>query len=327
MLKDQAGSKVQISIVMPLFNKENTVERAIRSVLSQTDADFELIIVDDGSTDLSYQRCLTFVDPRIRIIQQTNQGVAAARNNGVEAGTGTYLCFLDADDAYEPSFLQQIRALVALNPDAALYSCRYQVMAKSGKLQQFKCQYANDFAGPVADFFNAYRQNRGFICSSCFAISRTMFQRAGGFPAGVRIGEDISLWLKAALLGPTLFSGTLGATIYQDAENRTETTQPDVVAAHIAYFLRDNAWTAGVSAAQVRSAQHFIRANTLVSALGALSNGKVQLARQYADLLQPHYPFRALLVRLCSLMPTSWFEALRHIRNLVTTQKFYRKNH
>lgn len=304
---------------MPLFNKATTVERAVRSVLMQTEADFELIIVDDGSTDQSYQRCLAIADMRIRVIRQANQGVAAARNRGVEACSGTYICFLDADDAYEPNFLRQIRGLIALNPNAALYSCHYQVVTRSGDLQQFNCQYSADFAGPVDDFFTAYRRNRGLICSSCFAIRRTVFQQIGGFPAGVRIGEDISLWIKAALSGPLMFSGTIGATIYQNAENRTETTQPDVVAAHITWLLQDNAWTEGLSVEKVSSARHFIRANALVSALGALSYGKVQLARQYAELLQPHYPGRALLIRLCCRMPGRWIQALRHIRNRLTT--------
>ncbi|HZV11070.1 MAG TPA: glycosyltransferase family 2 protein, partial [Novosphingobium sp.] len=91
-----------VSVIMPVYNVEPYVAEAITSVLAQTYADFELIIVDDGGQDRSVEICQGFEDPRIRIVHQANRGLAGARNTGILAARGRYLAFLDSDDRWLP---------------------------------------------------------------------------------------------------------------------------------------------------------------------------------------------------------------------------------
>lgn len=87
---------MKYSVVIPLYNKEHYIAGTLRSVLAQTYPDYEVIVVDDGSTDHSLQACKEVRSDKIRVVQQVNQGVSAARNKGIELGGGEYICFLDA---------------------------------------------------------------------------------------------------------------------------------------------------------------------------------------------------------------------------------------
>lgn len=99
---------VIVSVVMPVYNAEAYLSRSIQSVLAQTFCDFELILINDGSGDLSYSICKEFasMDQRIRVINQENRGPSAARNRGIKEAKGKYLCFIDSDDAYLPEYLE-----------------------------------------------------------------------------------------------------------------------------------------------------------------------------------------------------------------------------
>ena len=110
---------MKYSVVIPLYNKEHYIASTLRSVLAQTYPDYEVIVVDDGSTDNSLQTCKTVQSDKIQIVQQANQGVSAARNKGIELAAGEYICFLDADDAWHPDYLQNIETIVQKYPQSA----------------------------------------------------------------------------------------------------------------------------------------------------------------------------------------------------------------
>ena len=127
------------SVVIPVFNKKNYVQHAIESVLHQEYLSevggVELIVVDDGSTDGSYiiaEQTLQNVDIKTTLIRKENGGVSSARNLGAKKANGTYICFLDADDWWEPTFLQEINILISQYPEAALYGTNYYLI-KNGK--------------------------------------------------------------------------------------------------------------------------------------------------------------------------------------------------
>ena len=114
----------RVDIIMPLYNKASTVERAVRSILAQTMTDWRLIVVDDGSTDDGPQRVRAIDDPRIEIVTQANAGPGAARNAGLDRATAPYVAFLDADDEWLPDYLS--RALNAIEEqDVALVASMY----------------------------------------------------------------------------------------------------------------------------------------------------------------------------------------------------------
>lgn len=111
----------EVSVIIPCYNHGRYLPHAVNSVLAQTFADWEAIIVDDGSTDDTRQVAAQFTDPRVRYIYQKNRGLSAARNTGIRAAQGKYLAFLDADDEWEPEFLAVcLAALSAQNTLAAV---------------------------------------------------------------------------------------------------------------------------------------------------------------------------------------------------------------
>ena len=121
---------MKFSIIIPLYNKVPYVAKAIQSVLAQTFTDYELVIVDDGSEDNSADVAAKVIEGHVncRLMKQENEGVSVARNNGVSVSQGEYLCFLDADDWWEPTFLEELDQLVAEFPDAGIYGTNYTIV-------------------------------------------------------------------------------------------------------------------------------------------------------------------------------------------------------
>ncbi|NIA10441.1 MAG: glycosyltransferase, partial [Nitrospiraceae bacterium] len=124
----------KVSAVIPLYNKAPYIQRALRSVLAQIFQDFEIIVIDDGSTDDGAQIVKSIPDKRIRLIQQENAGVSAARNRGIKEAKGDLIAFLDADDAWKSEFLETILRLKKKFPEAGAYATAYEMVFPSGKI-------------------------------------------------------------------------------------------------------------------------------------------------------------------------------------------------
>ena len=192
--------KPKFSIIVPLYNKVLYVRKTLESVMSQTFSDWECIIVDDGSTDNSAAVCEEFSNTLIpsssnpiRLIRQPNSGVAKARNVGVENSHGEFLCFLDADDWWEPNFLEEMDRIIQDYPDAGLYAMNY-IYYKPGKTQ-----VALKLARGYMNYPKAYMEGPMPIWTGATCMSRKVFDEMGGFPVGIKLGEDFLLWAKTAL--------------------------------------------------------------------------------------------------------------------------------
>ena len=214
---------MKISIVIPLYNKERSIKRAIKSVLNQTYRDIELIIVDDGSTDNSLLKAKEIEDDRIFIYRQENQGVSAARNKGIELSRSCYICLLDADDEWLPNHLENIVKLIKKEPNAGLYLSRFAEYDAKGEYFLGNISLPENYIGEVYDFFRTFANSRSLVCSSNSCINKEFFEQIeGGFPIGRKVGEDIYVWLRLALISKVLFSSEVTSLIHRDAENRTE---------------------------------------------------------------------------------------------------------
>ena len=119
--------KSDISVVIPLYNKEKEIARTLRSVLAQTSQPLEIIVVDDGSTDGSAARVEEIGSPLIRLIRQENRGVSAARNRAMQEACGEYAALLDGDDTWEPGYLAEIERLIAAYPNCGAYATSFNV--------------------------------------------------------------------------------------------------------------------------------------------------------------------------------------------------------
>ena len=189
-----------ISVIIPLYNKEAGVATALRSVLAQTYQDFEIVIVDDGSTDGSVAVVETFNDPRIRLIRQQNAGVSAARNRGIEEAKGEHVAFLDADDEWMPEFLKEICTLQTAFPNCKAQATNY-IFNSNGKKSPTilrRIPFKGE-RGVLSNYFKVASCSHPPVWTSAVCIERKLLQEIGGFPIGIKSGEDLLTWARIAV--------------------------------------------------------------------------------------------------------------------------------
>ena len=232
---------MRFSVIIPLYNKAPYIRKALGSVLAQTYTDYELIIVDDGSTDGSAEIAEAMLNEAIRqqgyeakgtedevkgyrlkvkgkensgaetngyklspinykLIRQANSGVSAARNTGVAASTGDYVAFLDADDWWNPTYLERMAQLTNDYPDAGLYACNYYYH-KDG-VNIIKVDIPTGYFNYPKEYFKNFAMP---VTSISVVIPRKVLSDIGGFPIGIKLGEDFLLWSKIALCYPVAF--------------------------------------------------------------------------------------------------------------------------
>jgi glycosyltransferase involved in cell wall biosynthesis len=196
---------MRISVVMPLYNKAASVGAAIESVLSQTRGDFELFVVDDGSTDGSAAAARAFVDPRLRLIEQKNSGVSAARNAGVAAASGDWIAFLDADDRWEPRFLELLSRAAEEEPRAVAAFSNMRVEENGRSRLVLESAKGSILIEDYAAWFTSHRGN-GLHPSSSL-VKKSALLASGSFPEGVRSGEDTDTWFRLGWEGPVVYEG------------------------------------------------------------------------------------------------------------------------
>ena len=189
-----------ISVIIPLYNKETGIATALRSVLAQTYQDFEAIVVDDGSTDRSATIVKSINDPRIRLIHQQNAGVSAARNRGIAEAKGEYIAFLDADDEWMPEFLGEIVALQREFPECKAQATNYVFNSRGVKSQTIlrKIPFKSE-RGILTNYFEVASCSHPPVWTSAVCIERELLQEIGGFPVGVKLGEDLLVWARIAM--------------------------------------------------------------------------------------------------------------------------------
>jgi glycosyltransferase involved in cell wall biosynthesis len=199
------------SIIIPLYNKAPYIAKAIQSVANQTFKEFELIVIDDGSKDcplppeggnlkqrLSFiENCEDFVK-KVRIIKQENQGVSNTRNNGVKLAKYDYIAFLDADDWWEPTFLEEMKALIEDCPEAGIYGSGY-FKVKNGQFIPAKIAVGAEFKCGYIDYFKVYAQTLWMpLWTGAVVIPKTIYEEFNGFKPELKMGEDFHLWVRIA---------------------------------------------------------------------------------------------------------------------------------
>jgi len=180
----------QFSVIIPTYNRQKFLRKAVATVLSQTVEDWELIIVDDGSTDATAAMVSGYEDARIRFVVQENRGPAAARNHGLRLATAPWVAFLDSDDWWLPEKLQRAREFMERYPEVEVFHTD-EVWFRRGKfLAQKKWHQKPD--GRV------YRQVLPLCCISISTavVRRSVFEAVGVFDEGFEACEDYDLWLR-----------------------------------------------------------------------------------------------------------------------------------
>ena len=213
---------MRFSIIIPLYNKAPYVSKAILSVLSQTFTDYELVIMDDGSSDNSYEVARNTIEGQgnCHLYSQKNSGVSMARNNAASLSHGDFLCFLDADDWWAPTFLEEMKGLIDVFPDAGIYGTNYTIVNEA----QHKTRVATIGVDPgfrkgYINYCQVYAKTLAMpLWTGAVCIPRLVFDEMQGFPEGIRLGEDFLLWIRIALKYKVAFLNTPLAFYNQDVE-------------------------------------------------------------------------------------------------------------
>lgn len=220
-------SKLAFSVVIPLYNKRAHIQRTLQSVLNQAQRDYEIVIVDDGSTDggvtLIQQTFAEQIEnDTIRIFRQVNAGVSAARNRGVEESEGEVIAFLDADDTWEPNYLAEIANLRGAFPEAGAFTTGYQMVFNVSEFVDPKIRFRKPHpsAGILDDYFDVGSRGALPFMMSSFCIRKALFKEIGKFPLGEAMGEDQDLFCKTALAAPIAYSPHVLSFYHQDTDNR-----------------------------------------------------------------------------------------------------------
>ena len=184
------------SVVIPTYNRAGFLEAAIESVLDQSFCDFELIVIDDGSTDQTEQLVRDFKDKRLIYVRQTQGGVSAARNAGIQHSGGRFICFLDSDDRFKNSKLEIARRYIQDFPEIMIFHTE-ELWYRYGKILNQKKIHKKP-EGNV--FVNALK-----LCCigmSTTVVRRDLFDKIGDFDENFQACEDYELWLRATALYP-----------------------------------------------------------------------------------------------------------------------------
>lgn len=193
------------SVVVPAFNAERTIAATMRSVLMQTRSDFELLVVDDGSTDATAERVEGLAgDPRVRLLRQENSGVATARNSGIAAARGRFVSFLDSDDLWLPSYLETMGDALDANDDAGLAFTDAWVWDEH--VRRFARQTIMVTGNPPVVVPDDPRELFRLLLAGNFVytsatVRRSVLAEVGGFNGAVSPAEDWELWLRVAAHG------------------------------------------------------------------------------------------------------------------------------
>lgn len=187
-----------ISIIIPLYNKEQQIAHTLHTVFAQTYTDYEIVIVDDGSKDRSAEIVASMNDHRIRLIHQENAGVSAARNRGIAEARGEFIALLDADDEWKTDYLETQMQLVADYPQCDVYATNYEFRNAQGKaastiIRRLPFTHAT---GILSNYFEVASVSHPPLWTSAVMVRKSALESVGGFPIGIKSGEDLLTWAR-----------------------------------------------------------------------------------------------------------------------------------
>lgn len=211
-----------ISVIIPLYNKEKTISRAVNSVLNQTYRNFEVIIVNDGSTDKSLNIAQSIPDNRIKIITKENGGVSSARNMGIKMATYDYIAFLDSDDMWLPWHLQNVCRMINEHLDAAIgaYSSKLRKCLSANECSSIKYKIGKDVL--IDNYIKEAAVRDDLIHSSNWAVKKSCFYNIGFYNESLSYGEDVEFYYRLFKKYKLVNYTSVTAVYVLDADNRSD---------------------------------------------------------------------------------------------------------
>jgi glycosyltransferase involved in cell wall biosynthesis len=291
-----------VSVVIPLFNKKNYVANAVQSVLAQTFQDFEIIVVNDGSTDGSAEVVKACNDSRINLIEQTNAGVSAARNTGITASRGEWIAFLDADDIWLPNNLASHLAIINLNPHISWSAGNFLLCQGGQKKREISIptdliqRMDNGVAPDALELLS-----RGLFCTITVIVRKSIFKEIGLMDTTLKTAEDLDLWLRIALRYPRLAYCLIPIAEYRDVPeslSRSKITDPQSLA-HFEFarkYLKVSRELAADRGAIVLTlCRNLVETGIKKLLLSGHTEAAVDAIREFTELIEPSTRYRLQL--------------------------------
>jgi GT2 family glycosyltransferase len=225
----------RFSVVIPAYNTADTLGEAINSVLAQTRQDFEIVVVDDGSSDNTAAIAEGFADQRVHVYRQENAGPSAARNRGIAEAVGDYVSWLDSDDLWLPDYLAEIGRALEENPRADFAYTHSWILDASGRFRSAPTGAWHRPSTPMLprDQFVAELLQECFVSDP--TIRRAALEQVGGYDETMSHGEDWEMWLRLANSGFEAVRVAGPLSIYRDrpGSHSTDRTAMDVAPAAV----------------------------------------------------------------------------------------------
>ncbi|MBE0471435.1 MAG: glycosyltransferase family 2 protein [Methyloprofundus sp.] len=274
------------TVVIPLYNKGVHIVPTLMSVLAQSFRNFEVIVVDDGSTDDSLEKVQSVVDERIKVIHQNNQGVSVARNRGIQEAKGEYIAFLDADDFWYEWHLDELHRLTSNFRGYGVYSVAHEICRDKKLFTPRTWGGESGFCGVVDNFYAAFSESLSLVNSTTACLPRDLLLEIKGFPEGIKKGEDVYVWLKAASLKGLVYSSKICARYNQDAQSRSNLNLSDEIPFYLVWlnksFIREE-----VPTHLKNSAKKFFEAGIFYNAAGFRLDGNLKALSKLKELNIP----------------------------------------
>jgi len=268
-----------ISVIIPLYNKQDYILRTIDSVLSQSFSDFELLVIDDGSTDRSIDLLSSVSDSRLRIHTHSNSGVSYTRNKGFQLANSELVTFLDADDLWKENFLETIINLSVKYPQAGAYSTCYERVTPNGDVRSVNIFALDDIEGEdgiIPNFFKMALYEMA-VNSSVIAVRKSVYNKIGGFLEGIKHGEDLEYFGRIALNFPIAYSKKIEGIYSVDIDDSVSTLA-DYYEMPIIDLYKDYKSDANLTADQEYYLEEYINRIRLDKCFWALMKDKGALA-------------------------------------------------
>lgn len=217
------------SIIIPLYNKEAHVKNTIRSVINQSYNNFEILVINDGSTDASLEIVNAINDSRIKVFSKINEGVSSARNFGIKKATGEFVAFLDADDVWEVSFLEHINYLITQFPQESVFSTAIKISTSKKTYNANYLHLPNDKQVMLIDFFRSSMDHPILSGSSC-VLKKESLDKIGWFNTTLKTGEDTDFWIRIGLIFKVVFSIKILVTVVISDKSLTKQNRKEYLA-------------------------------------------------------------------------------------------------
>lgn len=316
-----------VSVVIPVHQKGPYVQRALRSVFGQTMGRFEVIVIDDGSTDEAPQVLGEIADPRLVVHRQEKQGVSVARNCGIALAQAPWVAFLDADDEWLPEFLQSTLGIIESFPGVtAVFSNLWDHQVGRPMLSRVACQ------GPIVrDYFATLIKNNGMgMSSSSVVVSKAHVLGCGGFADGVAHYEDMDLWARLAWSGEVAFCPQSLAVYHSEVPGSASKNVREGITPYPAVLRTYEEWDArGKIPSRLRDssrryANWFLAWNVMELAHQGLRQEARQrlTSTQWRDRLDPHLWRATIWTWLPTWVLRTGRRMLRELRRVVRDRQF-----